>query len=265
MTQLEKIRSESITFKDLLQFELYKVYLIRGNRIRFFLGIALPLLFMGFFWLGLHGKNPGTFDATGVRDGVFNLGGASLLVATVSAVYFATSELRNGSAIYAIVSTRSRFTWIQAKLVTAILFGCAITILSELEVVLFGKILFHSLNIDYNFFTARALEREFGFCISGLFGSLIGVGVGLLLRSQMLAVITVIVYTMGIETWLLVILPNVAKYLIGGGYESITGDSTQTHNLGVLYGYLLLTAWSCLFIGLGTWTTLRSDIQWKEN
>ena len=235
-------------FRVLIKYEIYKAYLSKGNRIRIFLGLVSPQL-----------------DSNTLTNAIFNLASSSLLIATVSGVYFATSELRNGSASYALVSSNNRLTWILSKIGVATLFGLLVTAIAEFEVVMFGNQVLNSLGIHFDFFTSEALIREIGFGLTGVFGSLIGVGLGLLVKTQLTAVISVIVYTIGFETWLLGVDPKLAKYLIGGGYESITRDPTQSYKLPLFLGYLLLIFWATLFLGLGTFRTFKSDIQWKEN
>ncbi len=255
--------SGRISLKVLVRFELLKAYYTRGNRIRLLIGLGAPLLSMLIFWLTGRAARSSTIDLSSFVNGVISLPATALLVSTVSGVYFATSELQDGSAAYALVATNSRYRWISSKLCVAILYGTFITLFSEIEVMFFGSLMFHSLKLHYNFFSFASIEQGFGFAISGLFGSLIGVGVGLLMRKQMVAVTTVIVYTIGVETWLLAVVPKVAKFMIAGGYESISRDPTQLFKLSIPYGYLLLVAWSSLLVYLGILRLVKSDIQWK--
>jgi hypothetical protein len=124
--------------------------------------------------------------------------------------------------------------------------------MAEAEVMLIGIHLLNSLGIHFSLFSSEALIREIGYGLSGVFGSLIGVGLGLLVRTQLTAVVSVIVYTIGFETWLLGVNPKIAQYLIGGCYESITRDPTQPDKLPLIFGYVLLIIWSTVFLGLGT-------------
>jgi hypothetical protein len=93
--------------------------------------------------------------------------------------------------------------------------------------------------------------------------AVVGVGVGVLFRNQIAAVITTLAYLFVIEP-LIAVIPIVKegyRYLPGAAGDALTGVSrNQTLLLANWQGGLLLLGWGLLFAMLGWVITVRRDI-----
>ena len=252
------------TLIKLTRFEMFKAVITRGNQIRFAIGIFSPLLLIWSFWATYRNHPDLSRNSENLQNAVHSLSSSALLLATISGVYFASAELRSGAASYSLVYANSRAAWIFSKTVTAVTFGFLLTLIAEVEVVGLGSYVLHSLHVSNLATQFQFNSSEIGFALSGIFGSLIGVGVGLLIKNQITGVLLVVVYTLGLDPLMLSVLPKISRYFIGGGYESIANDLTQPNRLPIFIGYMVLAIWTIGFMALGSWRMHRADIQWKE-
>ena len=94
--------------------------------------------------------------------------------------------------------------------------------------------------------------------------AVVGVGVGVLVRNQIAAVIGALVYLFVLEPLVNIIpvIQNVYPYLPGAAAAAITGATrgAGTSHLDALQGGLVLLGWGLLFAACGWILTIRRDI-----
>ena len=92
--------------------------------------------------------------------------------------------------------------------------------------------------------------------------AVLGVALGTLIRNQIAAVVGVIVWVAFIERLIVVLLPDIGKWLPGGALNGVlqaTGFNGATY-LPVWAASLVLLAWTALFGLLAALTTQRRDV-----
>jgi ABC-2 type transport system permease protein len=87
----------------------------------------------------------------------------------------------------------------------------------------------------------------------------LGVGVGALVRNQVLAVIGLIVWFMVVENTVLSLAPAIGKFFPLAAGDAMTGVEAQ-ELLSATAGALVLIAYVAVFFGAGTLMTLRRDV-----
>ncbi|MQA78522.1 MAG: ABC transporter permease [Streptosporangiales bacterium] len=101
-----------------------------------------------------------------------------------------------------------------------------------------------------------------GAVLSHAMYTLVGVGVGALLRNQVVAVVTVVVWTQLVENMLVGMFPPVGRWLLTGASSAVVryGESTGLALLPVWAGALLLAGYAAVFGAAAYATTTRRDV-----
>jgi hypothetical protein len=87
----------------------------------------------------------------------------------------------------------------------------------------------------------------------------IGVGLGALVRNQVLAVIGLIVWAMVVDNLLRALVPAIGGYTPGGASAAVIADPAE-HVLGAAAGGLLLLAYVAAFVAGGAFLVARRDV-----
>lgn len=228
-------------------------------------GFALTALFMS-FTIGFDGSagNPSPRLSTpeGQRN-LFAVPGVAGIFGLILGIIAVTGEFRHQTVTPTFLATPHRGRVVIAKLfayaVTGLAFGIA-TILVAIAIALpwlSGKDI--SVSLGSNGIPGTLIGVVVGVAVY----SVLGVGLGALVRNQIAAVVGALVYLFVIEGFVSA-LPTIRdyyKYFPGGANSALT-DQTQP-NVTLLEPYqggLLLVAYGLVFAILGTRIAVRRDV-----
>lgn len=247
----------------LIRAELLK---LRTTQVWFWLllgAVAISALFV----IGPLASSNQVQDAGDVAD-MFSNAAIAYVLTFVLGVLGVTTEFRYQTITPTLLATPSRWALVTAKMITYALLGigyAAVCVLVELAIAvpwLSAKGVDYSLTGDH---IPHALISVF--VVLALFG-VIGLGVGALLKNQIVAVTVGIVFLIVLQNILLAIpgVKHVYPYLPGGAAAAIaavTSDNRTANGITLLPtagGVVVLLLWAIVPAVVGAAFTLNRDI-----
>lgn len=247
-------------FIELLRAEALRILTIRGTWVVVTVGLFLPAVFTETFLLSI-GKPGGISLADPKAVGtILGAGTSAALLATILGILSVTTEFRHGTAAFSLVHVKRRSLWVSPKFVVTCLFGLLLTSLAQSVVLLVGIPSLHRHGISVNIWDGWLISTSLATASLGFFAAAIGVGFGLCVRNQLIAVVGLVIYTTMAEAAFLHFVPSVGRYLIGGANAAVTNDPTQQQLVSVPVGYLLLLAWAALLLAIGYHRLITEDV-----
>jgi len=170
----------------------------------------------------------------------------------------AAGEFRHGTAIPTFLATPVRHRLVWAKIATYLALGLLVALLAaalQLAIVLpWTAANDHALGP----WSADVLEPLVAGVVAGASYAALGVGVGLLVRNQLVALVVALGwFTVG-ESALAILLPSISRFLPGGAFSGVDADGM--HLLPLPAAVPLVAAWVIAISVLALRTTLRRDI-----
>jgi ABC-type transport system involved in multi-copper enzyme maturation permease subunit len=194
--------------------------------------------------------------------------GFAVLIASVLGVIGVTGEYRHLTVTPTFLSVPRRGTVITAKLVTYLITGLALGVLTVALALAVATPWLRGRGFEVDLGASSTIRIIVGGIIaSGIWG-VIGIGVGALLRNQVAAVVGIVLYRFLIEG-ILSAIPKVKSaypYLPGGATNSLLTTADPNVNDGSLHflspwvGGALLLAYGLVFAIIGTLLTVRRDV-----
>lgn len=200
-------------------------------------------------------------------SGMFTSSVTSYIVVFVLGVLGVTTEFRYQTITPTVLATPSRWALIAAKMIAYALLGglyAAICLLVQLAIALPWL---SAKNVDFSLGSDH-IPRAIGgvFIVVTLFG-IIGLGVGAMLRNQIVAVTLGVIFLLVLQNVLIVIpvVKHAFPFLPGGGMSAIltiSGDRTANgvSLLSPTGGVIVLLLWALVPAILGASITLNQDI-----
>jgi len=180
-------------------------------------------------------------------------------IAALIGVMSICSEFRHGTIRPTFVFTPRRGRVLVAKLVTSLVLGATFGIIAEALAFPVGLGTLAVRGVDVVVPTHELVLVAIGSIVVSALMAGLGVGVGALIRNQVLAVIAVVSWFLLIEGIITAASPDAGKYLpVGAGspLRGLQGD----HLLSAAQGGLLLTAYVAAFFLAGLAVTRRRDV-----
>jgi ABC-2 type transport system permease protein len=241
---------------DQLLSELRKMRSTRTNLGLLAGMIALILLFL--LAVGLTGTASDLADHAH-QHRLFSVGTQAALFATLIGVMAITSEFRHGTIRPTFVVTPHRGRVIAAKVVSSLLMG-----------LVFGALAIGlSFGVGYLVLVARgthlALDRNhvlllvLGTIAMTALWAALGVGLGAVIKNQVFAIITLLVWTGVVNPILDSAVPGAGRYTPIAASASLTADPAH-YLLSPLSGGLLLLAYTAVFVTAGHLLVARRDV-----
>lgn len=208
-------------------------------------------------------------DVTSTDDvaDMFTSSGLAYIPVFVLGVLGVTTEFRYQTITATVLTTPSRWALIAGKMITYALVGAAYAAICLLVQLAIALPWLSAKNIDVSLGShhmPRALSGVFA--VVALFG-IIGLGIGALLRNQVVAVTVGVIFLLVLENILVAIpvVKHVYPYLPGGGISAIltiTGERTVNgvQLLSPAAGVLVLFLWAFIPAILGAGITMNRDI-----
>lgn len=240
---------------DQLLSELRKMRSTRTN-LALLLGlVALILLFVLVNGLAA-GINLHTSDN---QHALLAVGTRGALLAALIGVMAITSEFRHGTIRPTFVVTPQRRQVLAAKVIASLLMGIGFGVLA----------IALSFGIGYAILVGKGIHfaldtHHVGLLVLGSLGmtalwAALGVGVGAVLKNQVLAVVGVIIWVMVVDPLLVGLVPSVGRFTPSAASDSVTAGFSD-YLLSPLAGGLLLVAYTAVFVTAGVALVGRRDV-----
>jgi ABC-2 type transport system permease protein len=251
------IRLINAEFAKLFTTKLW-LWLLLGALGLTALGVSLTV--------GLDGQegnpNPPVATAAGQRN-LFSAAASAGIFGLILGIIGVTSEFRHQTVTPTFLATPHRGRVVIAKLlayaITGIGYGIATIILAIAIAVPWTSAKDIDLSLGSNGIPGTLAGVAAGVAVY----TLLGVGLGALIRNQIAAVVGALVYLFVVEG-LVGNLPGIRdyyKWFPGGANAALTGSSQPNITLLEQYqGGLLLVAYGLAFAILGTWLAVRRDV-----
>lgn len=227
--------------------------------------IAITALFMS-FTIGLDGSEgnpqPRLSTPEGQRN-LFSVVGASGVFLLILGIIAMTGEFRHQTVTPTFLATPHRGRVVIAKLVTYALAGIGYGVVVVAFAIALALPWLAAKDIDISLLDNGIPGAMIGTVVGIAVYSMLGVGVGALVRNQIAAVVGSLVYLFVVEAFAgsLPTVRDYYKYLPGGANSALTGASQPgTTLLEPWQGGLLLVAYGVVFATAGTWFAVRRDV-----
>ena len=226
-------------------------------------------LLLGLVALVLLGVVGGSFGSTSeltlVEDQkeVIGNGAFAALFAAMIGVMAMTSEVRHGTIRATFVFTPERTRVVVAKVMASSLVGFVFGALGAGLALGAGVALIRARGFDVLVDSGDVGRLLFGtIVLSGLWAAF-GVGLGALVRNQVLAIMTLVAWVFVVETLMVQYLPGAARYAPGVAGTAITGDTISGSSIDLLsapVGAAVLAAYAAAFAVAGAGAVSRRDV-----
>jgi ABC-type transport system involved in multi-copper enzyme maturation permease subunit len=228
-------------------------------------GFALTALFMS-FTIGFDGSAGNNAPRLNTAEGQRNLFSVPAVAGVFGLILGAvgiTGEFRHQTVTPTFLATPHRGRVVIAKLIAYALAGIGYGIATVILAIAIGLTWLSAKNIDVSLGSNGIPGTLIGVVLGVAVYSLLGVGLGALIRNQIAAIVGALVYLFVIEGFLQAI-PKVRdyyKYFPGGANSALTKQTQPNLTLLAQYqGGLLLVAYGLVFAILGTWLAMRRDV-----
>jgi ABC-2 type transport system permease protein len=226
-------------------------------------------LLLGLVALILLGVIGGAFSSTAdlsladdQRSVVGNGAYAAAFAALIGVMAF-TSEIRHGTIRATFVFTADRTLVVLAKTLASVLVGIGFGVLGSALSLGAGVAIIRARGYDLLIDSGDVRQVVLGTIAMSALWAAAGVGIGALLRNQVLAIVCLFTWVFVVEAVLFELLPGVARYMPGVAGTAMTGatvtDST-VHLLPALAGGAVLAAYAAALVVAGTLLTNRRDV-----
>lgn len=199
---------------------------------------------------------------------LFSSSSTAYIVVFVLGVLGVTTEFRYQTITVTFLQTPSRWAVITAKLITYAILGVLYALVGVLTQLIIAVPWLSSRNVSVDFGNSDVRHTIIGvFAVVALFG-IVGLGVGALLRNQIVAVVVGIIFLLILENLLLAIpvVRHAWPYTPGGASAAIlhTTGTTQVvgdvHVLSTLGGVVVLVLWAIVPAVVGATFSMNRDI-----
>ena len=194
---------------------------------------------------------------------VFGASGAALIFIMIVGIIGVTTEYRHFTSRPTFLFEPRRGRVILAKIVTYAGLGLLYSVICAAVAVAIALPWLHAKGVAVSL-GDNGIPRTLGGTVAvvAIYG-IVGVGVGVLVRNQVVAVISMLAYTFVLEPLIRIIpvVKHVYKFLPGGASDALTNANAQAQDL--LAGWsagVVLACWGLLFALLGALFTVRRDV-----
>jgi ABC-type transport system involved in multi-copper enzyme maturation permease subunit len=195
---------------------------------------------------------------------------AGYIFALVVGIVMSTTEFRHSTAVATYLAQPHRRTVMIAKMIVAAVAGGVVQLLST-AVGMIAAVLYVQRYPHFTLQFDTYLRIMAGSVLVGVVLAVVGVAVGQLIRSQMVAVVVSILWLQLVEGLIVVFADWLGKWSMRGAITSVLDVAVQQRNtqatldiatdqLGPWQSVLLLMAYGALFAVVATATSMRRDV-----
>ena len=210
----------------------------------------------------------GSLQDPAMVDGVYANGISSYIFALILGILIMSGEFRHGTAVATFLASPKRARVLVAKLVVAALAGAVLQIISAAASVGAGV-----LTLSYFENVAEPSEAVFtnlglAALLSGSVLGVVGVAIGSLIRNQLIAIVSSLVWLFVLEPIVLLVFADTGKWLPTGAITGMLAIEFESEALGVStaeylspgLSALVLLGYGAVFTAIALVTSMKRDI-----
>jgi ABC-2 type transport system permease protein len=245
--------------KRLLRSELRKMRTTRTN-----MGLLLGLVFL--VLLGVLGGGFGSEAELAVRENQRELIGNGAFAAVFAAlvgVMAITSEFRYGTIRGTFLVTPLRTRVVAAKVTASIVVGIVFGALGSALALGVGVVVIRARGFDVLFDWGDVRRLVVGTLVMSALWAAAGLGLGALVRNQVLAIVGLFAWIFIAEILLVQYLPQIGRFAPVAAGTAMTGDSlgdTSVKLLSAPVGAGVLAAYAVALVAAGALAVARRDV-----
>lgn len=227
--------------------------------------VSLTALFVG-LTIGFEGSegnpNPPLSTPPGQRL-LFSAAGGASVFTIILGIIAVTGEFRHQTVTPTFLATPHRGQVVIGKMIAYAIAGIGYGICTVLTAVAISLPWLAAKDIDLSLTDNGIPQTLLGVLAGCAVYTVLGVGLGALIRNQIAAVVGTLVYLFVIESFVSA-LPNIRdyyKFFPGGAFSGLTNTfQPNVDFLAPWQGGLLLVGYGLVFAVLGTWLAIRRDV-----
>jgi ABC-2 type transport system permease protein len=257
---------------SLIKSELRKVLYVRANWGILLASVVISIISVVITPFIFEAGNVGgglTLDSPQAIDAIYANAISGYIFVIILGIMLMAGEYRHGTAVATFLARPKREIVLAAKLGIAAIVGAVFMLISVWASILAGIIVLASFDNAAAPSSGTFLNLTIAGLVSGAILAVIGVAIGALLKSQMLAIVFSLVYLFVIDPLLLVLWVNIAKYLPGGLITAMTAIDIDAPELGIntanfldpIQATLLLLGYGAVFALTSLVTSMKRDVE----
>ena len=193
------------------------------------------------------------------QAGLFAAPASGIVFVLLLGVMLVSGEFRHGTITQTLLVTPLRWKVLLAKIVAGGALGLAFGVLSELFALVLGTPLLLLKGVDISF-ENDAWRLVVGVVAASAIAGMLGVGLGSLIRNQVVAIVVVFAWLLIVEPTLGAILDDNAKLTPGGAIAAVVADEDDGQLLTQSEGIALLLAYTLGLAAVGGRFVLSRDV-----
>lgn len=245
----------------LVRAELLKV---TSTRLVFWLALVVVVL----AGIGVAGTTLAPRQADGIQlqsaegiRAVFGSAGSGQLLALVMGVIAMSGEWRHRTATSTFLAMPRRGRVVSAKVIAHVIIGLGYGLVAVLVTVLTAAITLSIKHVDYSLTGDRVPAVLSGAVLATMVYAVLGVGYGALVRNQVAAIVSALLWVTLADALLVALLPKVGRWTPGGASQALAQVATaKSDNLPVWGAALVLAGYGVAFAWIGLRTAVSRDI-----
>jgi ABC-2 type transport system permease protein len=257
---------------SLIKSEIRKVLYVRANWGILLASVVISIISVGLtpfiFEAGDVGRGL-TLDSSQAIDAVYANAISGYIFVIILGIMLMTGEYRHGTAVATFLARPKREVVLAAKLGIAAIVGAVFMLISVWAAILGGIIVLARFDNAAAPSSGTFLNLTIAGLVSGAILAVIGVAIGALLKSQILAIVFSLVYLFVIDPLLLVLWVDIAKYLPGGLITAMTAIDIDAPEFGIntanfldpIQATLLLLGYGAVFALTSLVTSMKRDVE----
>lgn len=225
------------------------------------LGIVLGMIALILLFSLLSGllTKASSLMSTEDQRGLLSVGSTAGVFSALAGIMLVTSEYRHGTIRPTFLFTPRRSRVVDAKLAAGLLAGIVFGIVGEGLGFLIGYVCLAARGIDYALSAGQTTLLLLGTLAGVALWGALGVGVGVVVRNQVGAIIGLLAWGFIAESLLFAFVPSVGRFAPAHASDAMIGLTTA-HLLPAAAGGVVLLAWTVAFGVIGAALASRRDV-----
>lgn len=254
----------------LLRSETRKVFTVRLWWALLLSSLALTALSVAAQIASVNQRGGGgaaQLTTASTQHAIFASGASGGIFALIVGVVIITTEYRHFTSRPTFLVEPRRVRVIEAKIVVSAAVGLLYAVASAALTVAVAVPWLAARNVSIGWSSNDIVQVLLADCAVVAIYAVVGLGVGVLVQSQVAAIIGSLAYLFVLEplTQIIPVVQNAYRFLPGAAARALTQVGPRSSSgpdlLGAWQGGLLLLGWGLLFAALGAVLTTRRDVQ----
>jgi ABC-type transport system involved in multi-copper enzyme maturation permease subunit len=235
--------------------------LLKIRSTRTTLGLALGMVAIILLFIILSGLLTDVTSLGGAENEreYFGIGSFAGLFSALAGIMLVTGEYRFGTIRPTLLFTPRRSTVLAAKIIASLFAGLVLAVIGEVLAVGVGGAILHGRDVAVDLHGRDWALLTLGTVAGTALWGAIGVGLGMIVRNQVGAIIGILAWVFVIENLLFGLAPSVGRYVPGQAQNGLMGFNTA-HLLAPAASAAVLLAWTAVLCVAGAALAARRDV-----